>query len=185
MKHKTVFTTSDGQEFEDQTDAERHEKLIAVKGKFEEAQQEYGITLAETQKTADGFPFELTSYRYYYWIEQYSVTAFIKEVYFYPRDFAVDFHEYLETDLVWVIDRAADGQGKRYRIDQLYLKPENAKRELFRVLNEQLQERTKALVTLSREFSGYGELQETISLLDDYRSELVGVIARLIIEQGE
>lgn len=52
------YRTSDGREFANKAEAERHQKLVDAIEAFDKAHDALGFTLAQSQWTADGKPFE-------------------------------------------------------------------------------------------------------------------------------
>lgn len=63
-----VYKASDGSEFEDKDKAVKHDALVLAKRDYEQALQTLIRLVAQTQKTADGFPFEPRLLRDYYYI---------------------------------------------------------------------------------------------------------------------
>lgn len=56
-KKPAAYETSDGAEFDSEVDAIKHQSLLDAKQAVTAAERTYGTLLAETQKTADGVPF--------------------------------------------------------------------------------------------------------------------------------
>ena len=61
---KQVWKTSDGREFDSEEEADRHERLVKAADYYMDALLRYGQALAETQRTADGHPLELSRTHY-------------------------------------------------------------------------------------------------------------------------
>ena len=65
------YKSSDGQEFETEEQAAYHEELIEAKGQYETARSVYGQRLFESQKTADGHPFQFSILLDYWYVWNY------------------------------------------------------------------------------------------------------------------
>lgn len=130
-EEKTVFRTEDGQEFTDKASAERHEKLVAAKAAYEDARQQYAKALAETQFTADGYPFDLnTRHTYYYVTGLWNGSPEVDSVSFYLWNIDLD-----EADRLSVVQWDNRGEASRrvsYRIDHLYWHKSGAQEEMIR-----------------------------------------------------
>ena len=53
IESEVEYKASDGRSFDSQAEAERHEKLISVRGTYERARKIYARTVAETFRTVD------------------------------------------------------------------------------------------------------------------------------------
>src|SRR5690606_40430270 len=65
------FVTSDGEEFDTQSAAERHEELLTAERECEHAKARYSRALWRTQRTADDREFEPGSSREYWFLCDY------------------------------------------------------------------------------------------------------------------
>lgn len=131
----TTYRTSDGGEFTDRKQAERHEKMMAAKRTYEQARHEYAQALAESQRTADGVMFELTIMHTYYHITPgYFTMPELKGLDFYFWN--CDINENDETVIV------ADNGGRRieYKISSLYWDKAKAADALLLAWEERLVE---------------------------------------------
>jgi len=54
IESKETFRTADGQEFEDESAAKKHEEITTAKAYYENSRDRYARILWETQITADG-----------------------------------------------------------------------------------------------------------------------------------
>lgn len=123
------FRTNDGKTFTDKADAERHEKLVEAEAEYKRAMSTYARRLFETQKTADGHPFELGLTRNYYYVAHYYDNLSV------PRLVSVSF-SHLDARLdekgrddVIVITGTNDSKMK-YQITSLYRDRVNAEKAL-------------------------------------------------------
>ena len=66
VKPSPHFETSVGATFTDKERAASHEELITAKSDYETAKRIYSKLIWNTQKTADGQPFDLGSWHTYY-----------------------------------------------------------------------------------------------------------------------
>jgi len=71
QKKPTIYTASDGTEFDDKTEAEQYDILISAKIEYKAARNEYKRILMESQKTKDGEPFEFHKWNPYWVVRDY------------------------------------------------------------------------------------------------------------------
>lgn len=128
-----TFRTSDGQTFEDEGAAKRHEELITTRDDFERAQRRFGKLLAETQLTADGNKFEFGLFRTYYYIErhQWGVPS-LSEVPYLGSDWGFD-----DSDgFIIRYRRGNEGRVIEFKISEMYEDRRAADKELLKVQEE-------------------------------------------------
>jgi len=98
IEKKETFRTSDGDEFDDEASAEKHETLISAKAAYESARDRYARILWETQITADGQPFKFGLWRNYYFVSEFTDWPFIHSVEFMlSSTYALDEDDALEV----------------------------------------------------------------------------------------
>lgn len=138
----TRYETSDGREYDTQQEAERHEALITAKREYEHAQKVFGQRLAETQKTADGYPFEFTLLRDYYYI-----TPGFHEM---PALVRVGFSRWKPVQLNEADELVLTSGRLHCRIGDLYRSPRAAEEALLTAQEAWLKERTEEVEALRR-----------------------------------
>jgi len=137
IESKETFRTSDGQEFQDEPAAEKHEEIISAKSAYESARDRYARILWETQITADGEAFKFGSRNYYYitsvWLERpqiVTVNFYLSSTYTFNDD---------DVLMIWHRDNI-DHPPNPYKITDLYLSRDAAKRRLLEVKRERVKE---------------------------------------------
>jgi hypothetical protein len=125
------WAAEDSKEFDTEAEAEAHNELYVARQAFLDAQKAYGRLLAERQKTADGFKFEWSMLRDYYFIrEWHHQLPSMGQVSFYVHDTDVSERD----DCLELIYHGGDPGNRdrhHYRIDQLYAREVNAKKALL------------------------------------------------------
>lgn len=152
-ERQVTYRTKDGAKFASKEEAERHEKLIETKEAYEKARRDYATALFETQKTADGLPFELGAFNKYYYVSNvYWDWPGLQTVNFYYWSLDMD-----ERDQA-IIRHRENGVATAYRINELYAYKRNAEIALVKArekrlkqLVEDLEERKEALGLQNRE----------------------------------
>lgn len=144
-KKPEVFRTSDGREFADGEDAERHETLIAAVNEFEKSRENLLCAMAHTNRTADGELMDPTQWGTYYQVLAWAHDPHVTEVsFYYSTEIQLDGDRlYLVTP--WL---GKDRDSKRYLISELYAHKTNADRALRVLLEERavaLQKRIESL----------------------------------------
>lgn len=144
------YKTSDGREFGNETDAQRHELLIAAKRKYEDARHEYARALAESQRTADGQPFNLSGMHDYYYITDgyFSMPEIVRVDFWYWN---CDINEADETVIV-VLD-SQKATRREYRISSLYYWKGNARKALLIAQEGRLAQITQDVEQLRQELT--------------------------------
>lgn len=142
--------TSDGREFTNPKEAERHQEMLSAREAFADAHRKLGRALARTQTTADGEPFDFGVFRTYYYVrEPYGQTPRLGEVSFYAFDFS-----FTERDDVFTIIQRDKGNETHYHINELYLHRDNAERALLAALEAWLVRQTEAVNELRARLGG-------------------------------
>lgn len=139
------FKTSDGREFDDKEEAERHDKFVAAVNDYREAQRCFLHHMARTQRTADGLLFESTPFQRY-WRVTDGIWGMpeLSEVSFYGWDFTVSEHDEL------IIRRAEAGKWEEFRISELYSNKRRAEEALLAAQEEWLAARANEVAALRR-----------------------------------
>ena len=141
------YKSSDGQEFETEEQAQSHEELIEAKKQYETARSVYGQHLFESQKTADGHPFDLCAYRDYWYVGRFLSFPLLERVSFHRGNCGLN-----DRDETVIIQHQDDDRGCRqfteYSIGDLYLYEKNAQVALLAAQKERLEELSKSVEEL-------------------------------------
>lgn len=141
------FKSSDGRKFETEEQAQSHEELIEAKERYEAARSAYGQILHESQKTADGYPFQFSVLADYWYVYDFSDFPRLDKVSFYLGN--CDLNDEDETIITQHHD---DHRGNRhftdYSIGDLYRYEKNAQVALLAAQKERLQELSKSVKQL-------------------------------------
>jgi hypothetical protein len=134
-----TFRASDGREFSSKRDAERYEMLLQAKRVHDNAKAVLCRALAETQKTADGVPFEFGVFKDYYYIMEWDGFPHLRQVDFVCMHGADDF--VLHADgTISLVDTRAEGRRREHRISELYCARQAALKALIDVREKRLAE---------------------------------------------
>jgi hypothetical protein len=149
-----TYETSDGREFEDKDEADRHEELITARREYDEARQKFNQALVKTQKTADDEPFDFGLFRTYFVItDSWAQIPSLKRVNFLGWNFEVAEHE----DQVEIIQNEGDFTNERrygYPINRLYVSEKRAKIALGNALESWLEEQRRTVMEAKKELRG-------------------------------
>src|SRR6266478_1327890 len=90
IKTKPVtYEASDGQEFENEEEARRHDDLITARQHYDDARQKFNCAVALTQKTADNELFDFKGGTYWFVTDYYNQEPRLKRVYFLGWNFDI------------------------------------------------------------------------------------------------
>ena len=139
VKQETKFKTSDGREFSNQKEAEKHDALILARGKYSEALRQMNTLIAETARTADGHLFEFGLWTTYYYVTPgYFSKPVLTEVPYLGWNW--DLNE--RDDQVEIVTREGnDNRQREYKISDLYRNKKAALLALVESQKEWLKER--------------------------------------------
>lgn len=138
-KTTPMFKTSDGQEFDDEDAAQRHEEFIEAKKDYEAARQRWTRVLAESQTTADGHPFDFSMMRDYWFVTRWiGAMPSLQAVSFYIHNCDVNDND--EGSIHQLRDSGRDGTWIKYRISELYLSKTEATKALVVAQKEHIAE---------------------------------------------
>lgn len=141
-----VYITSDGREFTNVDDAERHESLVIATNEFEAARKNLLHAMAHTKHTADGQLMDPTRWGTYYIVREWAIDPHVAEVSFY-----YDTQIELDGDRIYLVEPRWSGKDRgpqRYAIDDLYASKKKAECALRVTLEERaakLQKRIESL----------------------------------------
>lgn len=139
------FKTSDGREFTNKKDAERHEALVEASRAYENARRFFGKALAETQRTADDKPFDFSMLTDYWFVWEGWGDPRLAKVDFYIWNCSFDLErEQFEIHQVDPHTKAMRG----YRVSELYRYRENAERALVAAQERWIADKIEALAAL-------------------------------------
>ena len=129
------YQTSDGQVFEDQAKASRHQELIDLKNELEIVQERLKLVLGKNFQTADGYPFELHAFGEYYVVHNsYYGMSSISRVDFWVRDIEID-----DDGTIYVFESRGDHSVMvRYRMSQIYKREKYAQLALLDAMERSL-----------------------------------------------
>lgn len=118
IKQETKFKTTDGREFDDQKEAQKHDELILARELYEGALRKLNQLTAETTRTADGHLFELGLWANYYYVTPgYFEMPALSEVSYIGWNW--DLNE--RDDSVEIVTREGnDNRQREYKISSLY-----------------------------------------------------------------
>jgi hypothetical protein len=149
------FETSDGRDFTDEKEAERHQQLIDARGQYQQGLTNLGQLLAERLKTADGKPFQVGILRNYYVIhEPMAGLPYLRHVHFslaYGQPFGLG-----HDDDVYLIVREFDTNRtqREYKVSDLYADNKEACKALLAAQEERLKEITEQVEQLRSQVEG-------------------------------
>ena len=125
---KTTYQSKTGRSFPTAEEADRYDRLVESKEEYERARAKYARALAETNVTADGHQFELTTlHTYYFVVEPHGWSQpHLGEVSFYLWHCDVD-----GSNQGVILVKRDDGEGyTTYRISELYYYESAAKAKM-------------------------------------------------------
>lgn len=138
------YRTSDGREFNTKSEAEQYDAILIARDEYKAAQRKLGLLLVQSQKTADGRPFEFGRWGDYYYINPYfNEWPTIETVSFWGWRF-----EFAERDGCVLISHERNGRWESYRIDALYADKDAAERALLDAREARLAERAAEVAEL-------------------------------------
>ena len=145
------YVTSDGAKFPDQARAERHERLIVAEKAYEDAKRDYTRALWETQLTADGQPFTISTRTYYFITPGYFAMPTLREINFYAGIWSMQMDERDHLLIIYKPDGSKENV-EHYRIDALYLSRTSAQIELADQLETWLKEKQAEVADLIAQY---------------------------------
>lgn len=133
------WKATDGREFDSEDAAAKHETFIECQRNYEDARRTFARVVWETQKTADGQPFDVSMRSYWYVWEPFNAMPELRTVAFYVWHLGFD-----DDDHGRVLSpreengRQAEGYVS-YRISELYHYETNARKALLEAAKKQLE----------------------------------------------
>jgi hypothetical protein len=135
------FETSDGEEFDNEGDAKRHQDVVDAILAFNEAKKNLAFATVREYKTADGKPFQFSSSTAYY---------FIRDAWGWPRMDKVEvcgwYNQKFDVDNQRL--RVVVGEGNQrcvYSVTELYQDEAAARRALIAAMESKMEEYAKAI----------------------------------------
>lgn len=127
-----MYQSSDGQEFDNQAVAEKHEQFLTARKEYERAQAVYGKLIAESQTTMDGEPFKYNMWHDYWRIVRiWGHIPQIEKIDFHMPNYSVD-----GFDRVSIHNGYASGGRGPYLVGELYFHKKNAQAALLVAIDE-------------------------------------------------
>lgn len=153
------FKTSDGREFEDEVEAQRHDALINARAEYRTALHKLNRCIAETTRTADGYLFEFGLWTTYHYVTPgYNSMPQLNEVPYLGWNWELNERD----DTVEIVtERDTDNRRVTYQVNDLYRDKKKALAAMIEAQKTWLQEREAEI----------NEHAEKVSRgLDPYRS---------------
>lgn len=159
IKEQRKFKTTDGREFDDEGEAQKHDALIVAREAYRVALHKMNQLIAETTRTADGELFEFGIWQTYYYVtEGFNSMPQLMEVPYLGWNWELSEYD----DAVEIItERDTDNRRMTYKVNHLYRDKKKALDAMIVAQRAWLQERTDEIA----------EHAEKVSRgLDPYRS---------------
>ena len=148
------FIASDGHEFLTQQATEQYETIITARDEYKRAKARYGELLAQSQKTADGYRFDMgICRRYYYPLAPFGQRPCIQQIQSLWHNWTFDIDSY-EDDGAVIIRKYENGHEYRHSIHELYAKWVNAERALVPLVEAWLGSETADCEALKKRIDG-------------------------------
>ena len=143
------FVASDGKEFASQKEAEAHQELIESASKFDAARRRFYVAVAESQKTADGVPFDLNRWQDYYVLcrHGYCGPGLRRIMFGYTTRIELSGDANDQVQLI-VMEDANQGKTASFFISDLYFEKEAAHAALAQAIREHIAEKQEELKKL-------------------------------------
>lgn len=141
------FVASDGKEFDNPEDADRHETLVGATAVFEQSRRNLLHAMAHTKRTADGELMNPTRWGTYYIVREWASEPHVAEVSFYYNT-QIDLRG--EKLYLVALYSGRNHESQSYPIDELYAKKKNADATLRKVLEKRAEELQKRINELPR-----------------------------------
>src|ERR1051325_5233113 len=131
-----TYQASDGKEFDNKADAERHDRIVTAQDKFDKAAEHLNRVLLESLKTADGQAFQIGRSYYHVWQRIYGED--ITHESFYPNETKVDL-EYHTPRVIRTRYEDRDGyKSHTFDLDDLFDSEKAAKTRLLEIRKARL-----------------------------------------------
>ena len=144
VKERT-YETSDGQEFATQSEANKRQSLIDATEKYRNAKEDFGRSMAETQRTADDRSFVFGVFNDYWFIESYGDKPTLVKFDFIGREVELD-----GEDLYLIPGRYGHSTPNcRVAVKDLYADRSNARKAVVLELKkymERIQDEIKSFI---------------------------------------
>lgn len=139
VTEETKFKSSDGREFDNAVEAQRHDDLIVARREFEHALQKMNDLIVKTTRTADGHLCELGIFRDYWYVSPgYQGVPDIRKVPYLGWNWHLNYH----NDEVVIVHRESGRERTdEYVIKDLYRSKKRALAALVDAQMEWLKER--------------------------------------------
>lgn len=139
IKKQTKFKTTDGREFDDEKEAQKHDELILAREQYDASLRRLNRLIAETTRTADGYLFEFGLWTSYHYVTPgYFQMPVLGEVHYIGWNWDLNEHD----DSVEIVTRGGnDNRRSEYKISNLYREKSKALAALVKAQQEWLAER--------------------------------------------
>lgn len=148
IKEQRKFKTSDGREFDDEKEAERHDELILIREEYKSVLRRMNTLIAETTRTADGKLFEFGLWKTYYYVtEGFFQMPQLTEVPY----LGWNWHLNERDDAVEIIlYEGNDKRTREFKINNLYAGKHNALIALVAAQRAWLREREEQIAEVAK-----------------------------------
>lgn len=140
MREVNEFIADDGSKWDTREEAEKHDRFVAAERAYRDAEKAYLRVIFESQKTADGFPLDLSEWTYYCVIDRIYEPPRIAEI----RGLGLsEIHLDLQSQgLNWkrlLVKEWREGKliETYYDLNSIYKKRENAEKQQLALLLKQ------------------------------------------------
>ena len=148
VRQEVKFKSSDGQEFNNETEAQRHDALITAREEYKTALAKLNRCIAETARTADGHLFTFGVWQTYHYVTPgyFSMPALAEVPYL---GWNWDLNEYDDAVEI-VIREGTDNRVRAFKIGDLYMSKRAAQVALIKAQKEWLKEREEQIAENER-----------------------------------
>lgn len=127
-----LYRSSDGMKFDNQADAEKHDKFVTAREEYERAQLVYGRLIVESTKTIDGVPFKNDSWHDFYALRRpFDRAPYLEKIDFSQHNYYVD-----ECDQAHIKRWIGHNDPREWRVEELYHHKKNADAALVTAVEE-------------------------------------------------
>lgn len=143
IKKEFKFKSSDGQTFDDETEAKKHDALILAREEYEGALRKLNQCIAETTRTADGHLFEFGLWRTYYYVTPgYFSMPVLAEVPYLGWNWDLNEHD---DSVEIVLHEGNDNRRREFKVNSLYVDKRTALAALIGAQQAWLKERQEQI----------------------------------------
>lgn len=148
VKQEVKFTSSDGREFDNEVEAQRHDELIVAREEYNNALAKMNSLIVKTTRTADGYLCELGIFKDYWYISPgWHGLPDIRKVPYLGWNWHLSHH----NDQVVIVHRESGrDRTDEYAIADLYADKKNALAALVEAQKQWLTERQEEVAETAK-----------------------------------